>query len=405
MLEEVHRALPRFEGLVSHCCASMALTLSLSPCPQTQLARTLPLVIPPRSERIGALGGTRHKADSWNCPHTAYSQNECQTCRSHLFESFCSRLRIHATLSLVWGLKLEHSRYDRRQCDALTYDEIRDLDSELELDIRLMRSYILYFSPSNSNSPVSRRERGKKRFKLDDVGDPSPPPSPSPLALSVKVGNGIRQATSSAPASDKSKSRVAQWFICQMCSTVLESLMESIYLYIWRHELDWSTLNASTADLLLLEALQKSDEQEIRWRKIMALLLLFERGRSGSRINGYGKSFKKDNEQVIDGESVILSWTTKQAFLAKLPPPNPMDLKSAVIRYEESLETFPAHWPDLNDVENALCHLADFESKRFLDNFSEVLYLYERIFLELERLLACDGVVAKLEVRQFERCL
>lgn len=369
----------------------MASTLSQSPCSHTQLVRSLPQAVPFHKECKGIPSGRQRKAETWNCPHTSFSQNECLTCRSLLFESFCSRLRIHATLRLVWGLKLEHARYDRRQLDALTFDEIHDLDAEFELEIRSMRSYILYFSPSTAYSPI--QERAKKLSRLTEI-DPSPPPSPSPIALGIKVGNGIRQVTSADAACNKSKSRVAQWYIRQMCSTILESLMESLYIYVWRHELDWDSFDASIADLTLLKGLHKTEEQEIRWRKVLALLVLFERTRSQSLAREAEASSELANELIIDNESVIRRWTMQRTFLAKLSPPNPIDLKSAIIRYEESVVTFPSHWPDLSDVENSLCRLADCESRCFLDNISEVLYLSERVFSELDRLVACGGVLS-----------
>lgn len=220
----------------------------------------------------------------------------------------------------------------------------------------------------------------------------SPPPSPSPLALSMQIGSGTVTSASSSNFARNGEVSVLLWFLRELCSTILESLNEAIYLRVWTSASYVDSFDSMRDDVSKMQGWKRSREEEIRWKQTIALLILFERARLDSvSAETRKESVRPDRGRaptcpVIDSNTVIASWSYRRSVLYEILPPRPSDLRNVISRLGGSAGALPAYWPDVKEVEDVLCMLTSVDSDHLLDHFSATLYLFERCFSELQRL-------------------
>lgn len=361
-----------------------------SPSSPLVFSRSAPLLIPTRGSPShlasfsGAPSARLVSEDYHYCSHQL--AKDCRLCRVELMEARIHLIRTHASLILLLGQRMDHSRYNSCNLHTLSLDELCSANADLALQSNTLRSYITNTSPTCTEEAILTPEFEK-------------PPSLLTSCSSASKVNKMQLLTSKTVSQRAlaSSSNAMVWFLSRLGCALLESLVESVYLRVWGSCADPDEIDSSTVTFSHMRRWRRSPDQEMRWKQVEALLISFERGRSEvskdthliHKVVIIGSH--RDSRRLFDELSMVSAWNKKHKLLHSIIPPSATYLKNAVHQYGNAL---PAQWPDLCDAEDAISHLASCESRQFLECFCRCLYLFDSVYLLFTRIIAGEMPLA-----------
>lgn len=342
----------------------------------------------------------------WICDHgeklESKPRNEetCLICRAQISAFHSESIRSCATMRLLLGMRLQLEDFDSQKLCSMPTSRILAIWNHFSYQTRAMRSLVIPAAPiapkhipsnvkANKASSVTHSDSTHAHGRGKDDSEPllHEPQQPSgsnynPIGLECiekheTIGNDVKS-----------------WYLRQLSCSILETLTEAIYRRVWDGNNAIDSVAASRMPFGSFRLSEKTCEEEIRWKKIEALLVSFERGRA-IKMRDIAKDIAqcyrnedysiRNDDEMDDTVVSIESWDVLRYALYSSRPPSLKDLQRAILRSNDESKTFSMlSVPDLNEIGEDLFELSVCEApSQFLNYASRAMFIFSRVVQEV----------------------